>query len=101
MRRMVSILTAFYFLAAGLFLVVAPWCPRWRVNRFYEVWPVLRAVFLSGSFRSAITLFGALLIANGLLEMSRAKTAPSAGPPPAGPAGTVGPVGLGEGCSSI
>jgi len=82
-RRTLLIVSAVYFLAAGVFLLFAPWTSRWEVNRFFSGAPGLREVMLHGSSRVAVSILGALLVIIGFSETLRVASSPPApGPVP-------------------
>src|SRR5262245_55948637 len=61
----------FYCFEVGIFLLVAPWMlPHvWEQNYFYFLYPSLKALFMSGYFRGAVSGLGLLNISLGILDL--------------------------------
>jgi hypothetical protein len=68
----------FYCFEVGIFLMTAPWLlPNvWENNYFFFVWPKMKAIFLSGYFRGAVSGMGLLnvvLAVSEVLQRERTK----------------------------
>jgi hypothetical protein len=60
----------FYCFEVGLFLAVAPWwLPVWEQNYFFVVLPQLKAIFLNGFFRGAVSGIGVLNVSLAVIEV--------------------------------
>ena len=64
-----------YCLEIGLFLVVFPWMDFWKQNFLLYEFPFLRALFLNGYFRGAVTGLGIANIILGASEIALRWTA--------------------------
>lgn len=66
-------LFVFYCFEIGLFLFVAPWwLPHvWENNYFFYLYPAVKAVFMNGFFRGAVSGLGLLNIVLGVAEIIR------------------------------
>lgn len=57
-RRLLRISIALFTFEVGVFLVIFPWIPNWEMNYFPSLSPALQHLWLSDSFRGALTGLG-------------------------------------------
>ena len=66
LRRLIAIA---YFVEVGLLLLVVPWTGFLQRNYFVETWPVLRGIVGHGWVMGAISGFGVINLAAGLMDL--------------------------------
>lgn len=73
LKRISFYVYVFYCFEVGVFLLLAPWLlPHvWDQNYFVFVYPKLKAVFVSGYFRGAVSGIGVLNIMLAVSEIWR------------------------------
>ena len=71
MKKLSFYVYVFYCFEIGIFLLLAPWwLPQvWQDNYFFFIFPRLKALFLNGYFRGAISGFGIVNIFLAISEI--------------------------------
>lgn len=55
---MAAVLSVIVSLLTGVFLILVPWTALWDANYLLQPYPSVRAFFLSGSVRGAVSALG-------------------------------------------
>jgi hypothetical protein len=75
--RLLQILVGFYFLEAGLFLVLAPWSRFWMRRVVLPSPTSLESLLASGSFRGFVAGLGVLHLALAVRELLGRRSTPA------------------------
>jgi hypothetical protein len=75
--RLLQILVGFYFLEAGLFLVLAPWSRFWMRRVVLPSPASLETLLASGSFRGFVAGVGVLHLALAARELLGRRSTPA------------------------